>query len=269
MDNQESIRKFKVNLFSCRSRQKIIPALGYTGLFVMLLIVLLALGGVVPTRNLPIHNSTLEEQFHNLLEDLTTSRNFNWLSILIFKTNRQFVYYLELEDMFSFALSAIRIVGISLITTYVAIGMVIGPISHIRGYPDPRAELSGVRNRRAGIEIEISAIQQNRLVRVEGFVVINNLRTVDYRCLLFQTLPHELHQLPRSEAIRLLSLEHEDLDLREREEQLKETAKHSLSPFVMVCRPTQIAAGLIGLSIGLLLFVSLFMTKYYCNLRKA
>ena len=67
--------------------------------------------------------------------------------------------------MFSFALSAIRIVGIALITTYVGIGMVMGPINHIRGYPDPRTELIGVRNRRTGIQIEISAILQNRLVK--------------------------------------------------------------------------------------------------------
>lgn len=71
-----------------------------------------------------------------------------------------------------------------------------------------------------------------------------------------------MNQLPRSEAIRLLSLEHEDLDLREKEEQLKETAKHWLSPFVMVSRPTQIGAGLIGLLFGLTIFASLFMSKY-------
>lgn len=70
----------------------------------------------------------------------------------------------ESEDMFSFALSVIRIVGITLITAYVGIGMVMGPISHIRGYPDPRTELAGVRNRRSGIESEISAIEQTRLV---------------------------------------------------------------------------------------------------------
>lgn len=69
--------------------------------------------------------------------------------------------------MFSFALSAIRIVGIALTTTYVAVGMVIGPISHIRGYPNPRVELASVRNRRSGIEIEISSIQQSRLVRIK------------------------------------------------------------------------------------------------------
>ena len=61
----------------------------------------------------------------------------------------------------------------------------------------------------------------------------------------------------RSEAIRLLSLDHKYLDLREIED--------SLSPFVIVCRSTQIAAELIGLSINLLLGIFLFMTKYYCN----
>lgn len=76
-------------------------------------------------------------------------------------------------------------------------------------------------------------------------------------------MTQETNQLPRSESIRLLSLEHEDLDLREKEENLKETAKHWLSPFVMVCRPTQIGAGLIGLLFGLLIFSSLFMTKYW------
>ncbi|XP_046459227.1 probable lysosomal cobalamin transporter [Daphnia pulex] len=202
---------------SGRSRQNILPALCYTGLCIMILIILLSIGGVVPTREFPTPNSTLEEQFHIMLDDLKTS---------------------ELEDMFSFALSAIRIVGLALITTYVGIGMVLGPINHIRGYPDPRTELAGVRNRRTGIQIEISSIQQNRI-----------------------TLPQEVSQLPRSEAIRLLSLEHEDLDLREREDHLKEKTKHWLSPFVMVCRPTQIGAGLIGLFIGLLIFVSIFMNN--------
>ena len=72
-----------------------------------------------------------------------------------------------------------------------------------------------------------------------------------------------MNHLPRSEAIHLLSLEHEDLDLREREEHLKEKTKHWLSPFVMVCRPTQIGAGLIGLLVGLIIFVSIFMNKYF------
>ncbi|EFX78429.1 hypothetical protein DAPPUDRAFT_105179 [Daphnia pulex] len=128
---------------SGRSRQNILPALCYTGLCIMILIILLSIGGVVPTREFPTPNSTLEEQFHIMLDDLKTS---------------------ELEDMFSFALSAIRIVGLALITTYVGIGMVLGPINHIRGYPDPRTELAGVRNRRTGIQIEISSIQQNRIV---------------------------------------------------------------------------------------------------------
>ncbi|KAI9558303.1 hypothetical protein GHT06_015056 [Daphnia sinensis] len=202
---------------SGRSRQNVLPALCYTGLSLVILVVLLAIGGVVPTRDLPTPNSTLEDQFRNMVEDLKTS---------------------ELEDMFSFALSVIRIIGITLITAYVGIGMVLGPITHIRGYPDPRTELACVRNRRCGIEMEISAIQQTRVRMSPG-----------------------VHQLPRTEAIRLLSLEHEDLDLREREEQLKETIKHWLSPFVMVCRPTQICAGIVGLLVGLLIFVSLFMTN--------
>lgn len=68
--------------------------------------------------------------------------------------------------MFSFALSVIQIIGVALFTVYVAIGMVVGPISHLRGYPDPRTELIRVRERRVSIGIEISAIQQNRLVRL-------------------------------------------------------------------------------------------------------
>jgi hypothetical protein len=39
----------------------------------MILIILLSIGGVVPTRELPTPNSTLEEQFHIILEDLITS----------------------------------------------------------------------------------------------------------------------------------------------------------------------------------------------------
>lgn len=72
--------------------------------------------------------------------------------------------FLGMEDVFAFALSVVRMVGIALITTYVAIGMVIGPITHIRGFPDPRVELGRVRNRRIRIGIEISSIHSNRVV---------------------------------------------------------------------------------------------------------
>ena len=47
----------------------------------------------------------------------------------------------ELEDTFSFVITVLRIVGILLITVYVAIGLGAGPIKHIRGYSDPREEL--------------------------------------------------------------------------------------------------------------------------------
>ena len=39
----------------------------------MVLIILLSIGGVVPIRELPSANSTLEEQFHIIMEDLKTS----------------------------------------------------------------------------------------------------------------------------------------------------------------------------------------------------
>jgi hypothetical protein len=39
----------------------------------MILIILLSIGGVVPTREFPTPNSTLEEQFHIMLDDLKTS----------------------------------------------------------------------------------------------------------------------------------------------------------------------------------------------------
>ena len=78
----------------------------------------------------------------------------------------------------------IRIVGIALVTTYVAVGMVVGPIGHIRGFPDPKVELAEVRIRRAGIGIEISTIQQNRLVR-------NNISlTCNVLCLALLTDLH-------------------------------------------------------------------------------
>ena len=45
---------------------------------------------------------------------------------------------------------------------YVAVGMAAGPIGQIRGYLDPREKLERVRNRRLGIEIEITEIQRNQ-----------------------------------------------------------------------------------------------------------
>ena len=60
-----------------RSQQNILPALCYTSLFAMILAGLLGIGYIVPTRDLPAPNSTLEEQFRNQLEDLKTLRNAN------------------------------------------------------------------------------------------------------------------------------------------------------------------------------------------------
>ena len=45
---------------------------------------------------------------------------------------------------------------------YVAVGMAAGPIGQIRGYLDPREKLERVRNRRLGIELEITEIQRNQ-----------------------------------------------------------------------------------------------------------
>ena len=45
---------------------------------------------------------------------------------------------------------------------YVAVGMAAGPIGQLRGYLDPLAELSIVRNRRLGIEMEIAEIQRHQ-----------------------------------------------------------------------------------------------------------
>lgn len=71
-------KSFDIVLFFCcchRSRQTILPALCYTGLFVVILVGLLAIGYIVPTRDLPAPNSTLEEQFKNVMDELKTSRN--------------------------------------------------------------------------------------------------------------------------------------------------------------------------------------------------
>ena len=45
---------------------------------------------------------------------------------------------------------------------YVAVGMAAGPIGQLRGYLDPREKLERVRDRRIGIEIEITQIQHNQ-----------------------------------------------------------------------------------------------------------
>ena len=65
----------------------------------------------------------------------------------------------------------------------------------------------------------------------------------------------------RTEEIRLIELEREDMDLREQEEQLRESTRHWIAQLVMLSRPFQISTGVIGLVIGLLIFCSLFMTK--------
>ena len=65
----------------------------------------------------------------------------------------------------------------------------------------------------------------------------------------------------RTEEIRLIELEREDMDLREQEEQLRESTRHWIAQLVMLSRPFQISTGVIGLVIGILIFCSLFMTK--------
>jgi hypothetical protein len=65
----------------------------------------------------------------------------------------------------------------------------------------------------------------------------------------------------RTEEIRLLELEREDMDFREQEEELRESTRHWIAQLVMLSRPFQISTGVIGLIIGFLIFSSLFMTK--------
>lgn len=65
----------------------------------------------------------------------------------------------------------------------------------------------------------------------------------------------------RSEDIRWLELEQEDLDLKEREVQLLEDIKHWLAQLVSLSRPLQIVTGLIGGTVGLIIFTSELMTK--------
>ncbi len=65
----------------------------------------------------------------------------------------------------------------------------------------------------------------------------------------------------RSEDIRWLELEQEDLDLKEREVQLLEDIKHWLAQLVSLSRPLQIVTGLIGGTVGLIIFGSELMTK--------
>ena len=70
----------------------------------------------------------------------------------------------EFEDTLSFVLNAVRVVGMALISVYLAVGLAAGPIGHIRGYRDPRVQLATIVNRRSGIGIEIAGIQQLRNV---------------------------------------------------------------------------------------------------------
>lgn len=74
-----------------------------------------------------------------------------------------------------------------------------------------------------------------------------------------QALPDNT-SLPRAEVVRLLELEHEDLELKEKETKLRE----SISPWLahLDPRPVQIVVGLAGMVIGGIIFASIFMTKY-------
>lgn len=67
--------KYWLNVLLSRSRQTVLPALGYTGLFAMIIVGLFGIGGVVPSRDLPVSNSTAAEQFRNVIEELNTSGN--------------------------------------------------------------------------------------------------------------------------------------------------------------------------------------------------
>lgn len=117
--------------------------LGCTFLYSLGLVSLFTAGYFVPVRELPVpnSNSSVVEPFQNLLGELQTTSTV-YLRLHHFISNLfSYVIISELEDTFSFVLTVLRVVGILLITMYVAIGLGAGPIKHIRGYSDPREEL--------------------------------------------------------------------------------------------------------------------------------
>ena len=79
----------------------------------------------------------------------------------------------------------------------------------------------------------------------------------------FNTICFKLQEreLASTEEIRLLELAHEDLDLRETEEQLQEATRHWIAQLIVSSRPLQLLSGSFGIVIGLLVFISLFMDK--------
>lgn len=92
------------------------------------------------------------------------------------------------------------------------------------------------------------------------FIFYRFLSQIDgLKCVCLQT--SQVAQLVRSEEVRLLELEHEDMDLREQEEELRESTRHWIAQLVMLSRPFQLSTGIVGLFIGGLIYSSLFMTK--------
>ena len=76
-------------------------------------------------------------------------------------SNIIYISLTELEDTLSFALNFVRVVGMVLISVYLAVGLADGPINHIRGYRDPKEELQEVVEARTEITNEIAAVQEN------------------------------------------------------------------------------------------------------------
>jgi hypothetical protein len=75
------------------------------------------------------------------------------------------------ENVFGFVLAIVHLIGMVLLTIYVASGMAAAPVKQLRGYDDPREELARVVDRRSGVEIEVGEIRRmQHVICPLGFV---------------------------------------------------------------------------------------------------
>lgn len=196
------------------TKSRLCSALKFTIGFIILAVVLVIVGIFVPLKEIPKVNGTEWDHFKNIFEELKGTR---------------------FEDVISFAISVLTMIGMLCLILYTGYGLSAWPMDLIKGRRSTVKELADITENRSHFEAQINAIKAK--------------------------YSSGRRNMSRRDRRRLEDMEEKVEVMSRREGFLQATEKSLLYRCRMVFRPFQIVFGVFFILITLLIFLSLLLTN--------
>ncbi|GAB6029923.1 putative lysosomal cobalamin transporter [Chamberlinius hualienensis] len=196
---------------TCSSR--VCGALKYTVAFLLFAAILIIIGSVIPLRGTPPVNSTEFEKFQFIISELGENKG---------------------EDILSFVVSVLTVIGLVLFIVFGGYGLSALPIGLIKGL--------------RSIKYDIEELQERKLV-------------LSSKASLIRDKYPGGRQMSSRDQSRLYELEEEIRLLDRRERVLSNASRNWFRKCLSCCRPLEMIGGVAMVLLGLLLFISLLLTN--------